>query len=303
MEGSFSVSVCMISYQHEPFIVKAIEGVLKQKTSFPFNIVIGDDCSTDNTVNSIKTFSWEENNNITILTSDCNVGMMPNFMRTLTACSGKYIAICEGDDYWTDEYKLQKQFDFMEQNQDYAMCFHNATIINQVNQTSKLFGIYNRTEYYGKDLLNMWLIPTASIFFKNVLPKNYPAFFSNATHGDLALFMYLADFGKIKYIDEIMSVYRINAIGITQISFKGIKHNVAHVAQLELMLTYFGEKYKFELKQRIANYLISTGYLYAKEGEKKIALKYFLKAMKISKFEILKRMKYVFGTIYYIVKP
>ncbi len=302
MEGSFSVSVCMITYQQESFIVKAIEGILKQKTSFPFNIVIGDDCSMDSTVNIIKTFSQIENNNITLITSDCNVGMMPNFTRTLSACSGKYIAICEGDDYWINECKLQKQFDFMEQNQDYAMCFHNATIVNQINQTSKLFGTYNRTEYCGKDLLNSWLIPTASVFFKNVLPKNYPAFFSNATHGDLALFMYLADFGKIKYINEIMSVYRINTIGVTQTSFKGIKHNIAHVAQLKLMISYFGEKYKFELKQRIANYLISTGYLYAKEGKKKIALKYFLKAMKISKIEILKQIKYVFGSIYYTAK-
>lgn len=301
-EEVFSVSVCMITYQHEAFVAKAIEGVLMQKTNFPFNLVIGDDCSKDNTVEIIKRYSEAKECNISLITHDSNVGMMPNFMGTLSACKGKYIAICEGDDYWTDENKLQKQFDFLEQNPDSVICFHNAIIVNEVNQTSKLFGEYSKAEYEGKDLLDQWLIPTASVFFRNILPKEFPSFFHRSTHGDLSLFMYLSEFGKISFIDEVMSAYRINSIGVTQSAFKGIKHNLQHVEQLELMKEYFNGKLQGKFKRRIANYLMSTGYLYAKQGEKKLARECFNKSAKMSIAEFLKGIKYVIVSVYYSLK-
>lgn len=298
----YSVSICMISYNHESFIRKAIEGVLMQKTNFSFELVIGDDCSTDNTVSLINELIKGRENEIKLLSTTENLGMMPNFIRTLTACTGKYIAICEGDDYWTDPYKLQKQFDFMEQHPDYSLCFHNATIINEVNVTSKLFAEYSKSDYCGKDLLKKWLIPTASAFFINVLPKELPAFIKEATHGDLALFIFLSEFGNVRYINEVMSVYRINSVGVTQSAFKGIQHNLKHVRQIELMNEYFGEKYKSLLNKRTANYLISTAYLKAKEGDKNESKQMLIKAYILNKFSIIQHLKHVLGAIYYWLK-
>ena len=303
MENNFiSVSICMITYNHESFIRKAIEGVLMQKTNFCIELIIGDDCSTDNTITLINELIKGREKEFKLLSTTNNMGMMSNFIRTLTACSGKYIAICEGDDYWTDPNKLQKQFNFMEQHLDYSLCFHNATIINEVKKTSKLFAEYSKSDYAGKDILEKWLIPTASVFFRNVLPKEFPAFIKEATHGDLALFMFLSEFGKARYINEVMSVYRINSIGVTQSAFKGIQHNLKHVRQIELMNEYFGEKYKSLLNKRTANYLISTAYLQAKEGDKNESKQLLIKAYKINEISIFKHLKHVLGAIYHWFK-
>ena len=106
------LSIASITYNHEQFIAQAIESWLMQKTSFEIEIIIGEDCSTDNTRAIIEKYRKLHPDLIKLIISESNVGMMPNFIRTLAACRGKYIALCEGDDYWTDPYKLQKQVDF-----------------------------------------------------------------------------------------------------------------------------------------------------------------------------------------------
>jgi len=106
------VSVCMITYNHEPFIRQCIDGVLMQKTNFPFFLVIGEDYSTDNTRGVCEDYFHLYPQQIKLLPSDRNLGIIPNFIRTIEACDSKYIAFCEGDDYWTDPLKLQKQVDF-----------------------------------------------------------------------------------------------------------------------------------------------------------------------------------------------
>jgi len=121
----------MISYNHEPFIKKAIDSILMQKTTFKFNLVIGDDCSTDKTLKVIKKYYNNSNDKIHLITSEKNVGMLMNFIRTLNACTGKYISICEGDDYWTDPYKLQKQVDFLEANPEYGLVSTDINLIDK----------------------------------------------------------------------------------------------------------------------------------------------------------------------------
>jgi len=117
-ENSPLVSIICITYNHEPYIAEAIEGVLMQKCSFPIELVIGEDCSTDNTRKICEEYA-NKSELIKLLPTETNLGMMPNFIRTLQSCTGKYIAMCEGDDYWTDPLKLQKQVDFLEANAEY----------------------------------------------------------------------------------------------------------------------------------------------------------------------------------------
>jgi len=108
------VSVKMITYNHEPYIAQAIEGVVKQETEYPFELIIGEDCSTDRTREIVFDYQRKYPHIIRVITSDRNVGMKKNGYRTTKACRGKYIAFCEGDDYWHHPYKLQKQVDYME---------------------------------------------------------------------------------------------------------------------------------------------------------------------------------------------
>ena len=118
------VSVVTITYNHEPYIAKCIEGVLMQKVDFPMEFIIADDCSTDGTQSICRSYAERYPELIRIITSGCNVGAVLNEQRAFMVAQGKYIATCEGDDYWTDPDKLQKQVDFLEAHPDFSVCFH-----------------------------------------------------------------------------------------------------------------------------------------------------------------------------------
>lgn len=129
------VSVKMITYNHEGYIAKAIESVLKQKTRFNYELVIGEDCSTDNTRQIVFDYQNRFPNIIRVIKSDFNVGAKVNSHRTLVACRGKYIAFLDGDDYWIDENKLEMQADFLNNHYDYGITFTNYDEYNQVTDS------------------------------------------------------------------------------------------------------------------------------------------------------------------------
>lgn len=122
------VSVCMITYNHEKFIRQAIESVLCQRTNFQYELIIGEDGSTDNTRLICEEYSMRYSN-VRLLPKGCNKGYRINFLETLKAASGKYVALCEGDDYWSDPQKLQQQFDVLERNAEVIICYHDADIL------------------------------------------------------------------------------------------------------------------------------------------------------------------------------
>lgn len=128
MQGTPLVSICCITYNHAPFIRKCLDGFLMQKVDFPIEIIIGEDCSTDNTRQICEEYLAKYPDIITLITSEHNVGAVENEYRVMKAARGKYIAFCEGDDYWTEPTKLQRQVDFMETHPDYTVCFHNRLV-------------------------------------------------------------------------------------------------------------------------------------------------------------------------------
>lgn len=211
------VSVCMISYNHESFIRDAIEGVLMQKTNFCFELVIGEDCSIDNTRKICESYQIRYPDIIKLLPSDNNLGVMPNFIRTLNACKGEFIAFCEGDDYWTDPYKLQKQVDVLESNMDYSICFHNTEerVIGNSFEPSFLYNSSTQKEISTiYDLAYRNFIPTCSVVYRNNLFDKYPEWFNEISIGDWPLHIMNAQFGKIYYIPHIMGVHRIHSGGV-----------------------------------------------------------------------------------------
>ena len=278
------VSVVMISYNHEKYIKEAILNILNQECSFSYELVISDDCSKDNTVAEIEHIieTNKNGNAIRLIKQNPNLGMMQNFGFALKEAKGKYIAICEGDDYWTNPKKLQQQYDILESNDSCVLSFHNATIVNEFDQSSKPFNTYSKEFYSSDEQFDQWLIPTASSFFRNVLPETLPPFLQKGTHGDLALFLLLGEHGTFHYTNEIMSVYRINDTGVTQNVFKGIQHNLEHIEQLEKMQEYFGDTHCAALDYRKSNYLLSNAILFAQNGEKLKAKKSLRKALSIT---------------------
>ena len=129
------LSILCITYNHDKFISEAIASWLEQKTKFKIEIIIGDDCSTDHTVQEVKKH-LKSNNNIKLIERRKNIGFINNFIETYKKCNGKYIAICEGDDYWIDKNKLQMQVGFLENNDDYVLT-HTNSLVYDMTQNKK----------------------------------------------------------------------------------------------------------------------------------------------------------------------
>ena len=128
MNNNLLVSVCMITYNHASFVREAIEGVLSQKTHFKFELIISDDVSSDNTREICESYQRDYPEIIRLVFREQNLGICKNFYQTLSLAKGQYVAVCEGDDYWTDPYKLQKQIDYLSVHPSAIMLYHNAVV-------------------------------------------------------------------------------------------------------------------------------------------------------------------------------
>ncbi len=246
------VSVCMITYNHEKYIEQAIEGVLMQKTNFFIELIIGEDCSTDNTRSICKKYEEKYPHIIHLKLPKQNLGMTKNFIECLSACKGKYVAICEGDDYWIDPLKLQKQVDFMKENHDYSMCFHNAIILYQTEQYNVSF--FNNFKA-DKDLtveesVCSWLVPTASMLLRADIVKKYLNWLCQIYSGDYSMILTAFHHGKIRYINSLMSVYRIDYSGTSASALMKNKC-IFMLNQKIVLLKDFNEKTDFNYRDTV----------------------------------------------------
>ena len=207
------VSIVIITYGHEKFIDETINGVVMQETNFDFELIIADDCSPDNTSNLVNDFiiNHPKGYLIKYFRHEKNIGMMTNFLFALKECKGKYIALCEGDDYWTDSLKLQKQVDFLENNNDYNLTGHYSK-----SSEGKELGIFNSDTFEFKDVYQKNIrIPTASIVYRNNF--KFPNWFSNVYGGDRAIIFLNAQKGKLKVLPFFGSFYRLHEGGVESI--------------------------------------------------------------------------------------
>ena len=211
------VSACIITYNHENYIRECLEGAINQIIDYDYEIVISDDKSSDNTLQICLDYASKYPNLIRILPSESNLGMIGNWIKSISNCKGEYIALCEGDDYWTDPLKLQKQVDFLEANPDYSMTFSNFSISDEQGNVIKKYGWEP-----GPKIINLKTIllnrtpQTLTVVFKSEYideitkkSSNYPI-----RNGDVVLFSLLAKYGSVYYFDEILGNYRQSSNGI-----------------------------------------------------------------------------------------
>jgi glycosyltransferase involved in cell wall biosynthesis len=213
MSGIPLISICILTYNHENFIEQAIKSALNQKGDFSYEIIIGVDFSTDNTEFICQKYAVHYKN-IKLLTTDHRVGMMNNFLRTANACSGKYVAMLEGDDYWTTPNKLQRQIDFLESNPGFVLCFHNRNHIDGNTVSEKMLCSYGHEKHFiGPEVL-FATIHTLTVVFRNILKEHpYPKEFYNLPLYDFALWAFLSLFGKFAYLDFNGATYRLHPNG------------------------------------------------------------------------------------------
>jgi len=294
------VSVIMITYNHEPYIAQAIQGVLIQKTDFPIELIIGEDCSTDRTREIVFDYQKKYPEQIRVITSVKNVGMMNNSNRTLASCRGNYIALCEGDDYWTDPHKLQKQVDFLEDNPDFAICFHNMQIIyegkphlNRISNTRQKEITTINNLAYGN------YIYTASCIFRNNLHE-IPDWFHQCPVGDYPLHLLNAQYGRIKFIDEIMGVYRVHQGGIWE--NKSYSYRLEEsIKMLEIIRTKFDKKINKTLNSNLYNYSYKLAIYHLMEGN--IAkYKFYFSKIRGGKHFFLNMHRIIFLSLMYFLK-
>lgn len=264
------VSISCITYNHEKYIEDALQGFLSQETDFPFEILIHDDASTDRTVNILHEYEVKYPKLIKPIYQKENQysrGIKISATYQHPRALGKYIAMCEGDDYWTNPLKLQKQTDFLDNNPNFSICFHNMQIIYEdephLNRVSniKQKGITNI-----KTLARCNYIYTASCIFR----KNFsvfPDWYYKCPVGDYPLHLLNAQYGKIKFINEVMGVYRVHKGGVwenTNLSYRLEKW----AEMLEILKSKFDSKVNeilnnslYKLYFELAGYYLKNGNL------------------------------------------
>lgn len=218
-----TVTVWCLTYNQKEFIKDALEGFVMQKTSFPFEVIVHDDASTDGTTDIVNEYAKKYPEIIKPMIETENqwqkgglkhiIGIMNEKHRR-----GKYIAFCEGDDYWTDPLKLQRQVDFLESHSDYSMCFHSAKKKYETNTVAWIDceNIQDK-DYDATDIFVNWTVPTASVLCR----KEAMDFYANLKHPeriqnyDIFIILSCAMVGRLRGMHEQMSVYRIQGEGLT----------------------------------------------------------------------------------------
>lgn len=244
-----TVAIWTMTYNHAPYIRECLDGIVMQQTNFPFVAIVHDDCSLDGTIEIIKEYAskypdiikpiFEEENQY----SKHNGSLDRIKQQSLTATGAKYIAMCEGDDYWTDPLKLQKQVDFLETHPDYGMCY---TKVKRYNQSKTSFiDIWGGPNETLEQLLYKNTIPTLSVLFRHNLLKQYYYEIKPETQkwimGDIPLWLYIAADSKIYFMNETTGVYRILK--------ESASHSSSSISRLEFGLNgynihlFFAKKY------------------------------------------------------------
>ena len=234
----------MITYAHGPFIATAIESVIMQKTNFQFELVIGEDDGPDNTRAICEVYAQQYPDIIRLLPYEKNMGNNANFIRTMYSCTGKYISLLEGDDYWTDANKLQKQVDLMESDPSLAFSFHNVHILENDKVVGQVYPGERKNVVTIKDTLNHDYFQTCSVLFHADILFALPR--AEATKwifNDITLYCFLLRKNGLqaKYIPEVMGTYRIHPGGVWSMANIQKKYMHSQKAEVLLLDRYYDE--------------------------------------------------------------
>ncbi|MBL0052077.1 MAG: glycosyltransferase [Bacteroidetes bacterium] len=261
------VSIACITYNHSQFIKQCLESILMQKINFTFEIVIHDDASTDGTREIIEDYATRYPDIIFPMYQTENQfskgvrGINPRF--NYNRCRGNYIALCDGDDYWTDENKLQKQIDFLQANHEYSMCCHDALVKPYYGKDFIYNDYKSDLDFEFERLIYQNRIPTASIVYRKFYID--PKFFNGIMAGDWLLILLNAERGKIRYFNNVMSVYRVHTNSIWS-NMEPNEMVLKGVTVMDKLNRHFKYKYDSIFKDAIRKRMEKYSYSKNKKG-------------------------------------
>ena len=284
------VTIASTTYNMEAYIAEAMDSWLAQKTSFPFDILISDDGSTDGTCDVVRHY-MEMYPNIRLISTG-HVGKMPNFIRSLKESKGKYIALCDGDDYWIDPNKLQKQVDFMESHPDFSECFTNSYVLNTVTGERKIAKTQLWDEADTKGLLrhrdndNVQMSPghTSTFLYRNRYLQVYPEWMYGDVMTDFPLYMLMSRYGRAKFINDVTSVYRHRPDGVSSLNYTFEKNTRKRINVYRHVNRDFNYKYWRIINPIIADYYYALGKRQYKTGHKPQGVWSIVKSMVYNPF-------------------
>ena len=302
------VSVCVPTYNCEPYIKRAIESILTQKCNYDCQVVVSDDCSTDRTGIIIGEYQKKFPDIIKVLTHDNNVGMHENLNELVLHCKSKYIAKLEGDDYWTDENKLQKQLDFLENNDDFVACAHNVHIVDEFGTIREDMPdhFWNNYVFTIRDYSHGYEVlggHTASQVYRNIfldMDKNKLDMFLNSwINEDQRLNLYLAIAGKKMIFSDYMANWMVTRSGanwtntINNETYRFEKYRIDSYLELE-KLAASSYNVKIDLGKGRASVYINMikSYLKKPDCKKKKILKEYYKKVGIKNIGVVTISKF-----------
>lgn len=239
------VSVCMTAYNHAPYIARAIEGVLRQRTSFGVELILGEDCSTDNTLSICREYAERYPDRVRLITSGENVGMRENYRRTALAARGRYVAYCDGDDFWIDEDKLQRQVEALEADPSVGLCYTRSE--RRVEHSDKrweyprgemlthfeglLFSntVENCTAVARRDLIEQ--------YYNEVQPEKHPEWLTD----DAPMWIWFSAQSKVVTLERVTAVHSLLQESVSQSA--DYRKRIAFCDSLVDISLYFDERY------------------------------------------------------------
>jgi glycosyltransferase involved in cell wall biosynthesis len=259
------VSVHMITYNHELYIAQAIEGVLMQETNFPIELIIGEDCSADDTLEIVLDYQKKHTDIIKIITSDKNVGAIKNYKRVAKACRGKYIAFCEGDDYWHHPKKLQRQVDLLENHQDCGLV-HSDVVWNNLEMGERIpaYYKYRKLSHNHENVVRNMIehkyivINCSAVVRKGLFDEIHETcqfeFSENFMMGDTQMWIEIAYRSKVKYIDEPLATLNLLPDSIS--NPKAIEKKIEFAKNMTYMSLHYANKYGGEDAMEISKSIV-----------------------------------------------
>jgi len=249
------VVVCVTAYNLEKYISKALDSALIQITNFNYIIYVSEDKSTDSTLNILLDYQSRFPNTVFISSNKNNLGMMPNYLQTIERTNSRYIAILDGDDYWISPNKLQMQYDFLEGNPDYSLCWHDATIVDPnetpISTFSNRFKGRDYSSFFDLKQVVKWKVlgATSSLFFRNYKSK-FPLWTRNLYGTEVIIFMAMRQKGLLKYSDKNYSCYRVHTSS-QEASFDKVSKSLRNIKEEKLLLSSFSPRLLSHFSKKI----------------------------------------------------
>jgi glycosyltransferase involved in cell wall biosynthesis len=279
------LTVLLITYNHADFLETAVESVLMQETDFDYEVIVSEDFSTDGTREIAQRLAEAHPDRIRVLLSERNLNDNTVMRRGLESARGRYVALLDGDDFWTSRRKLQRQMDFLEAHPEYSSCFHNVNVVHEGGATPT--HLFHQDEIVEgvtapkpgpistlADVVRSNFIPTCSVVFRAEIGRDLPSWFDGLASGDWPLHIVSAQHGDIAYLDEVMGTYRVHPGGIWTMNrskFLRVGDVENAVRTCDVINEHLGFSFDRALNERITNLYERTAIRFYKRGEHRAA--------------------------------